>query len=119
VSTCRVLRTAKVLACIVCVAGLAGCAVVKTTNADGTQDISIQPLRMEANSQSTDGPRLVSASVLGISSTARGLDIGLVSEEVVLAPAKCQAVFVVRSEAQAIAASSLAKSIEKGCVVQQ
>jgi hypothetical protein len=119
VSVCGVSCTAKTLICAAYLWALAGCAAVKIGNADGTQEISIHPFKMEIVSRSTESPQLIKTSMLGLSSTASGFDVGLRNEEIAVAPAKCHAVFIVRSEAQASTASRLAKLVEESCLIQQ
>jgi len=98
---------------------LTGCAVIRIDNAGGTQDISIQPLGIQSVSRSASNPQLVRVSALGVSSTSRGVDIGVRNEEVVVAPEGCHAIFVVDSKAQAEAASKLAKVVEEECVIRR
>jgi len=102
-----------------CLLGLAGCAAVKIVQADGTEDLSVRPLHSEIVSRPTHSPQLITVTAFGLSNTANGFDLGFRTEDIVVAPAKCHAIFVVRSGAQAETAGKLAGVVDQSCIVQR
>lgn len=112
-------NAARTLICVGSLWGLTGCAVVKIAGADGKEEVRFQPLQTVTIRPPIDGPQVVRIASLGISTTPRGVDVGLRNEDIVMAPAKCHAVLVVRSEAQAETAAKLAKMVDEGCVIRR
>ena len=110
--------TAIILVCAGWLVALPGCAAVKVINADGSEDISIRPLTTGYVGR-TDGPQLIRVTALGVSSNQQGFDVGLRTEDIVVAPPKCHAIMVVRSEAEAETAGKLAKLVDRSCIVQR
>ena len=102
--------------CCLCV--LAGCAVVTATGPDGKETMWIQPATTSLNLPS-DRPQIVRSTTLGVSSRSQTVDVGLRNEEIVIAPAKCHAVLVVRTDEQARTAAKLARMVNRDCVVRR
>jgi hypothetical protein len=110
---------ARIAICAACFSGLGGCAIVKIVDADGTEEVRVQPIATNPLSAPASGPRLVKVTALGISTTSRGVDVGLREEDIVVAPAACHAVLVVRTEAQAESAAKLARHVNESCIVRR
>jgi len=119
VSRAGVSSAVRGLICAGCFLAFGGCTAVQKTYADGTQAISLHPFEVEAIHQPAESPQLITTAALGISRTTNSFNIGFQREEVVIAPARCHAIFVVHSEAQAFAAARLAEFVNKGCVIQR
>jgi hypothetical protein len=110
---------ARVLICAGCLWGLSGCAIVKISKPDGTEETRILPLNAEAVRPANDVPQIIQVTTLGVSTASDRVDVGIRNEEIVVAPAKCHAVFVVRSEDQAKTAAKLGRGINRACVVRR
>jgi len=98
---------------------LTGCAVVNKVDADGKQETRIHPFGMERVSLPAESPQHVKITTLGISTTSRGIDVGLRNEDIVVAPAKCHAVLIVNTEVQAKTVAKLARLVNQSCVVRR
>src|SRR5690606_35008117 len=95
-----------------------GCAVVTVTDADGTQVTSMQA-GVEVGNPTRDRPRFIRTSMLGIGSANGRLDIGLRTEDVVVVPDGCHAVFVVPPDAPLQTTAELAQLVQESCIVER
>jgi hypothetical protein len=111
---------AKALFAAWCLSALTGCAVVRTTDNAGNETTRLQPLMTDANLRPpADRPQVVQITTLGIMATAKSFDVGVRNEDIIVAPAKCHAVLVVRTENQARTAAKLARVVNRDCVVRR
>jgi hypothetical protein len=117
-------RCAAVLVSAGCLWVLAGCTAVKATRADGSEEYSIHPFGLGLSApgwadRRTDGLQHISASSFGVSRSANGFDVGYRKEEVVLAPASCQTVFIINTQEQAETARALTRDLNGQCAVRR
>jgi len=117
-------RSVAVLVSAGCLWILAGCAAVKVTRADGSEEYSIRPFELGSSGlgwadRQTDGVRHISASSFGVSHGAKGFDVGYRKEDIVLAPTVCQTVFIINTPQQAETAQELARNLEGQCTVRR
>jgi hypothetical protein len=110
---------AKVLFAAWCLSALTGCAVVRTTDTAGNETTRVQPLTDAYLRPPADRPQVVQITTLGISATEKSFDVGVRNEDIIVAPAKCHAVLVVRTEKQARTAAKLARMVNRDCVLRR
>jgi hypothetical protein len=117
-------RCAAVLVSAGCLWVLAGCSAVKVTRADGSEEYSIHPFGLGTSGlgladRQDGGLQHISASSFGISRSAKGFDVGYRKEDIVLAPASCQTVFIINTQQQAETAQELARDLKGPCAVRR
>jgi hypothetical protein len=122
--SCRRRVAAAVLVSACCSWVLAGCAAVKVTGADGSEAYSIYPLGLGLSGlgwadRQIDGLQYITASSFGVSRSSNGFDVGFRKEDIVLAPASCQTVFIINSQEQADTARKIASDLEGPCAVRR
>ena len=110
---------AKALLAAWCLSALTGCAVVKTTDNAGNETTRLQPFTDANLRPPADRPQVVQITTLGVSATANSFDVGVRNEDIIVAPAKCHAVLVVRTEKQAKTAAKLARMVNRDCVLRR
>lgn len=110
---------ARALICAGCLWGLSGCAIVKISKPNGTEETRILPLNAEAVRPANDVPQVIQISTLGVSAASDRVDVGIRNEEIAVAPAKCHAVFIIRTDEQAKTANKLGRGIDRACVVRR
>jgi hypothetical protein len=110
---------AKALFAVWCLSVLTGCAVVRTTDTAGNETTRLQPFTDANLRPPADRPHVVQITTLGVSATAKSFDVGVRNEDIIVAPAKCHAVLVVRTEKQARAAAKLARMVNRDCVLRR
>jgi hypothetical protein len=110
---------AKILICVGCLWTLSGCAIVKISEPGRAEETRILPLTADSVRPPVDRPQLIQISSLGVSATSDRLDVGIRNEEIAVAPAKCHAVLVVRTEDQAKTAAKLARLVNRSCIIRR
>ena len=117
-------RCAAVLVSAGCLWVLAGCAAVKVTRADGSEEYSIHPFGLGLSGlgwadRQADGLQHISATSFGVSRSVKGFDVGYRTEDIVLAPTSCQTVFIINTQEQAETAQQLARDVRGQCAVRR
>ena len=95
---------------------LGGCASITVLNPDGAVEVRRHGLALEVATTAGNSPQVVSVSALGLVRSDAGHSIGLRSEQIVVLPAGCHAVLIVRTPAELAAAAELANLVERRCV---
>jgi len=97
-------------------AGLAGCSVAKIVHADGSEETRFLAIFPDGSGP-IDTPRSIQITTLGFSGNSGRFDVGLRMEDIIVAPPKCHAVMIVRSQAELEAASKLLGPANDSCVM--